>query len=129
MAPAGDILQETALFNDTSWTYHHATFRTPSQVGDKIQVRLYQQDYHIANGITRFDDVKVVQLAQYVVHDGMITAPMAEFAAFVYADPNLQDAYGGAAANYFFHSDADPSQVGAILPPDQRQRGHLCLSR
>jgi hypothetical protein len=38
--------------------------------------------------------------AEYAVHDGMITAPMAQFAAYVGQTPALKAAYGSVAANY-----------------------------
>lgn len=87
-------------FHNTSWKAHSITFRTPAEGGHRLVVRLMHVNYKVAGGTVSFDLVRVRQLSEYAVHDGMIAAPMAEFAALVRRDSRLTNDYDVTADRY-----------------------------
>jgi hypothetical protein len=87
-------------FHNTAWDAQSITFRTPAASGHDIRIRLSTQYYNVAGGSASFDSIQVRQYAEYAAHAGMITAPMAEFAALVRSQPALQTKYGATADRY-----------------------------
>ncbi|MBQ4810601.1 hypothetical protein J8M20_04610 [Pseudoalteromonas luteoviolacea] len=71
------VLMNTYVDSQT-YQYHIADFITPSDPKNDVQVRLYASDYR-KNCTVHFDNIRVKSWREYLVHDGMITAPMAKF--------------------------------------------------
>ncbi|AOT10695.1 carbohydrate binding domain-containing protein [Pseudoalteromonas luteoviolacea] len=61
-----------------SYTNHIAEFTAPSNPSNNVHIRLYATDYR-KNCTVHFDNIRVRSWREYLVHDGMITAPMAKF--------------------------------------------------
>jgi hypothetical protein len=90
----------TISISDPAWRRYEARFFAPAAGGHVVKVRLYHLDWRVAGGVAQFDDLEVKQRAEFVVHDGMITAPLAEFAATVAGLASLHTRYGAAAQRY-----------------------------
>jgi hypothetical protein len=137
-----DVIDKTAgrqiaqqLFSNTAWRTHVFTFQAPSAAGHELYLRLYHRRHDVA-GAARFDAVKVQKHLAWMVHDGMITWPLADFAAIVLNDPSLAGTYGAHARRYVHftqthvlprweaHYRAVPSGGGTyVFPPDSAYAG------
>jgi hypothetical protein len=86
-ATAGQVLANK-MFTDTSWSGYSLTFKAPP-AGHTVKITCYHDNYAIAGATSFFDKVSVKLLAEYLVHDGMILAPIASFVQTVKQDPQL----------------------------------------
>ncbi|KZN36658.1 hypothetical protein [Pseudoalteromonas luteoviolacea] len=77
-----DFTDKKVLLNtyvdSKTYTNHTAEFITPSNPLNNVHVRLYASNYR-KSCTAHFDNIKVKSWREYLVHDGMITAPMAKF--------------------------------------------------
>ncbi|MCF2855953.1 hypothetical protein L1286_00590 [Pseudoalteromonas sp. SMS1] len=132
-----------------SYQYYIADFITPSKPKNDVQVRLYASDYR-KNCTVHFDNIRVKSWREYLVHDGMITAPMAKFiklartgrlgSQFSHASDNYydflinhtfpkweKDLYSTLSGHlvYLFADDSSSRKPGQSLPHNQ----YLALQR
>jgi hypothetical protein len=84
-------------YTSTSWTYKEVECVMP-RGGPALRVWLEHASYTAA-GSTYFDAVELSGRYPFIVHDGMIGLPMAEFARLVATTPALS-AYAGKAEAY-----------------------------
>jgi hypothetical protein len=94
-----DVLDRTAgrqlaqvTFRDTAWRALSLRYTAPAAAGHEVLVRLHHERADVA-GEARFDDVTVKRELPWLVHDGMITWPLAAFAAIARADATLDARY------------------------------------
>lgn len=87
------------LIDDTEWNYYQAEFMTPA-AGHQLEVWLGHGNYTYTGGEAYFDQVRVSGSFPYLVHDGMIGVPIAEFIRLVHQTPSLQAAYQAKADHY-----------------------------
>jgi hypothetical protein len=97
-ATAGQVLA-TKTFTDTSWSRYPLTFKAPP-AGHTVKITCYHDNYAIAGATAFFDEVSVKLRAEYLVHDGMILAPIASFVQIVKQNPQLLAAYLAKANEY-----------------------------
>ncbi|MCG7551045.1 carbohydrate binding domain-containing protein [Pseudoalteromonas sp. Of7M-16] len=137
------------LIESQSYQYHTADFVSPENPTNDVQVRLYTTDYR-KHCTVHFDNISVKSWREYLVHDGMITAPMAKFIKLArtgrleprfsqFADeyydflvtqifPKWQkDLHGTLSGNlvYLFADDSSSRKPGQSLPHNQ----YLALQR
>lgn len=89
---ANTLLGEIIITSPT-WQYHTLSFMTPSVNGHTLRVWLSPATVTPSNGITYYDDVQFSGNYPYIVQDGMIGIPMAEFVQLVNQTSILQTAY------------------------------------
>lgn len=111
---AGVVLGEV-FFNNTTFQYYELDFMTPSVAGHELRVWLAHQDYTVSGGIAYFDDVKVNGRYPYIVQDGMVGIPMAEFIQLVNQTPSLQTSYLTKSNSYqsFLENEMVPKWTGS----------------
>ncbi|WP_283139475.1 hypothetical protein [Rhizohabitans arisaemae] len=83
-------------YTTSTWTYKETVCEMPA--GQTYSVWLEHADY-TKPGSAYFDDVKLSGMFPYIVHDGMIGLPMAEFIRLVHQTPALAS-YATKAASY-----------------------------
>ena len=88
------------IVNDTSWKAYSFSFTAPTISGHALKLRLYQTRYDVAGGAAYFDDVSLRKISDYMVHDGMILYPIAQFVRIVHDDPKLWASYKRKADEY-----------------------------
>jgi hypothetical protein len=81
------------LFSGTDWKSYTFDFTTPAKEGMHIRVYTTNEDFTKAGAISYFDNVNVVQYAEYVEHEGMVLDPIAEFILTVNNDKTLNKKY------------------------------------
>jgi hypothetical protein len=87
-------------FTSSKWATYAINFQSPKIAGHDLQIRLTHMNYRVPGGSASFDHVVVRQYAEFVVHEARIAAPLAQFAAYVQANPSLRAAYGAAADRF-----------------------------
>ncbi|MEV4760354.1 hypothetical protein AB0J86_35355 [Micromonospora sp. NPDC049559] len=95
----GTILCSKA-FTNTAWTAFSLECRTPAATGHALQVWLGHNDYRVSGGSAYFDNVSVSGRFPYMVHDGMVGTPIAQFVRLAQRTPSLPAAYHERAAAY-----------------------------
>lgn len=80
-------------FTETAWTRKELKFITPNVAGHTLQVWLSHNSYSVTGGRAYFDGVSVLQNISWMVHDGQVGLPMAEFVRLVADTPALQASY------------------------------------
>jgi hypothetical protein len=83
-------------YTTSTWTYKEVTCSLPA--GRSLEVWLEHNTYTVS-GSAYFDDVKLSAVLPYIVHDGMIGIPIAEFVRLVAQTPALSG-YAAKAATY-----------------------------
>ncbi|WP_164821399.1 carbohydrate binding domain-containing protein [Paenibacillus koleovorans] len=87
------------VIDSTSWDFYSVEFVSPP-AGHSVQVWLGHNTYTVTGGIAYFDRVQVNRRVPYIVHDGMIGTPIAEFVRLIKSTPSLQAAYLTKANSY-----------------------------
>lgn len=95
-----DTVIADILVDSSSWKGQSVRFNAPSESGHQLRIYLTHQDYRFTDGFTAFDNVNVSRCYEYIVHDGILCKPMAEFAKLVNGTPSLQAAYQTKANTY-----------------------------
>ncbi len=88
---AGQILELTTFQSSTYDDDYGFNFTAPTGAGNLVNLRLYENSWK-PSGTVFFDDVSVRMYDESIVHDGMISAPLARFAELVYSE-GLPDYY------------------------------------
>lgn len=87
------------VVDSTSWGFYSVEFTTPA-AGNNIQIWLGHESYNVTGGEAYFDEVKVSGRFPYLVHDGMIGLPLAEFVRLIDQNTGLQSSYLANANSY-----------------------------
>ncbi len=95
---SGKVLHQISE-NKTNFYYSSSNFFTPEEAGHEIEIQLTLQSGQ-ADSFAHFDEVKVSGWFPYIVHDAMISIPLAEFDRLVKQTPELQAKYGEKADAY-----------------------------
>ncbi|TNJ59189.1 hypothetical protein FE784_37570 [Paenibacillus hemerocallicola] len=90
----------SVIFDNTSWQNFTVDFTAPAVSGHNLELWLAHADYTATGGIAYFDDVALNGWFPYIVHDGMIGVPIAEFIRLVDRSPTALSAYAAKAAAY-----------------------------
>ncbi|GAA3400902.1 hypothetical protein ACFFNY_15340 [Paenibacillus hodogayensis] len=90
----------SVIFNNTAWQSYTFDFMAPSASGHTLELWLAHADYTVAGGTAYFDDISLNGWYPYIVHDGMIGVPLAEFIRLVDRNPTALSAYASKAAAY-----------------------------
>jgi hypothetical protein len=95
-----DVILCSTAFTNTAWTAFSLACRTPAAAGHVLEVWLGHDNYRIAGGRALFDDVSVKGRFPYMVHDGMVGTPIAQFIRLAHQTPSLAAQYHAKAAEY-----------------------------
>ncbi|MBD1583736.1 carbohydrate binding domain-containing protein [Pseudoalteromonas sp. S16_S37] len=91
----------TTDVDSTQYHTYQGEFVTPVNNAHDVQVRLYASE-HIKQCTVHFDDINVKAAAEYVVHDGMIAAPLAKFVKLARLNKMPERYYNDALTYYDF---------------------------
>lgn len=87
-------------FTETTWTKKTLKFQAPAAAGHTLQLRLGHSAYAHTNGRAYFDGVSILENISWMVHDGQLGVPIAEFVRLVTDTPVLQAGYQTKATSY-----------------------------
>lgn len=80
-------------FTDTAWTQKTLKYQAPATAGQNLQLWIGHSAYAVSNGRAYFDGMTVMENISWMVHDGQMGVPIAEFIRLVTDTPALQTAY------------------------------------
>jgi hypothetical protein len=87
-------------FNNTSWKTYTLDFLAPSAPGHTLEIWLGHSSYQITGFVAYFDNISLNGWFPYLVHDGMIGVPLAEFVRLVDQNPSTLSSYPAKADTY-----------------------------
>ena len=101
----------TFLFSDTTWTEQKVYFTAPSEAGHTVKIRLYHNDYQVADTAAHFDDLEYNRVDGNLLPDGWVRWQSTADTAY----RDMENAYLG---NASFALVADPNAGWQVLQRD-----------
>ncbi|MCG7536534.1 hypothetical protein [Pseudoalteromonas sp. OOF1S-7] len=89
----------TKPISTSDYQLYEAEFTAPSNPNNDVYVTFYASDYQ-KNCTVHFDDITVKSWREHLVHDGMISAPLAKFVKLSRND-KLPNSYTSSAEQYY----------------------------
>ena len=77
-ATTNTVLAQQAYF-PKKWQSYSITFTSPKAAGHNLVLELSNYQWNVAGGSASFARIEMQQQAEYLTHDSVIVAPMAEF--------------------------------------------------
>ncbi len=93
-----NALLATITVNSDNWTLNSIDFTTPVTNNHSLKLKFYNNAPTATGATVIIDNVVVSCIAEYLVHDGMITYPISMFIRTVYADNSLWPLYKAGSA-------------------------------